>query len=182
MKLIYKGLILALLHVGILCSLGAKLLYDRAHRPRMWIKTAPVDPNLPIRGRYLSLNIEIPAVGFTTRREFSPYRKDKDGKPLMDEFTVPNQCDIAIRNGQLTAIANQEGEFWGVRIRETNVGMMAVVPTHTAYFLPEHASDPSRLHPGEELWIEATIPRKGPPRPIRLGIKKDGILTPLSVD
>jgi hypothetical protein len=182
MNLTYKGLLLALLHVGIVSSLGVKLLYDRAYRPRVWIKSAPVDPNLPIRGRYLSLRIQVPAEGFQTRREFSPYQKDKDGKPLMVDFTVPNQCDLELRNGQLTAIANPQGEFWGVSIRQTNTGMMADVPSQTTYFLPEHAPDPSRLKPGEELWIEATIPRKGPPRPIRLGIKKDGVLTPLHID
>ena len=30
-----------------------------------------------------------------------------------------------------------------------------------------------------EIWAEVTIPRKGPPRPIRLGIKKDGQITPV---
>jgi hypothetical protein len=30
-----------------------------------------------------------------------------------------------------------------------------------------------------EVWAEVTLPRRGPPRPIRLGIKKDGVVTPL---
>lgn len=33
---------------------------------------------------------------------------------------------------------------------------------------------PTRLANGEELWVLATIPRKGPPRPNALGIKKAG--------
>jgi hypothetical protein len=36
--------------------------------------------------------------------------------------------------------------------------------------------------PGEELWVEVTLPRRGPPRPIRLAVKKDGVLTPLDLD
>jgi len=48
-----------------------------------------------------------------------------------------------------------------------------------AYFIPEHAADPSRRPPGEELWVEVTIPQRGAPRPIRLGVRKDGQLTPL---
>jgi len=52
----------------------------------------------------------------------------------------------------------------------------------TAYFLPEHKSGPILHDRNEELWFEATIPRKGPPRPIRLGIKKNGVLTPLPPD
>jgi len=29
--------------------------------------------------------------------------------------------------------------------------------------------------------VEVTVPAKGPPRPIRLGIKKDGVLNPLQL-
>jgi hypothetical protein len=49
------------------------------------------------------------------------------------------------------------------------------------FFVPEGAVDPSRREPGEELWVEVTVPRRGPPRPIRLGVKKDGVLTPLEL-
>jgi hypothetical protein len=67
-------------------------------------------------------------------------------------------------------------------IRRSGDGLVAVVTGETAYFLPEHSSGPLLRNRGEQLWIEATIPRKGPPRPIRLGIKKDGVLTPLASD
>ena len=53
-----KGLIVALIHVLLVASLGAKLLVDRATRPRVWARTAPFDPDLPIRGRYVRLRIE----------------------------------------------------------------------------------------------------------------------------
>ena len=45
-------------------------------------------------------------------------------------------------------------------------------------FIPDTANVPN-LKPGEELWVEVTIPKKGPPRPIRVGIKRNGVLTPL---
>lgn len=60
MKPVYKGILLAALQVALVCTLGAKLLYDRAHRPRIWIKAAIFDPELPVRGRYLSLNVGPP--------------------------------------------------------------------------------------------------------------------------
>ena len=50
-----------------------------------------------------------------------------------------------------------------------------------AYFIPEHAADPSVRPAGEELWAEVSIPRRGPPRPIRLGVWRDGRLTPLDL-
>src|SRR5689334_22345399 len=55
-----KGLVLAALHVAIVASLGAKLLIDRAIRPRAWARVAPIDPDMPIRGRYLRLELEAP--------------------------------------------------------------------------------------------------------------------------
>ena len=36
---------------------------DRATRPRVWVETAPYDPDLPIRGRYVSLQIVVDAPG-----------------------------------------------------------------------------------------------------------------------
>jgi len=79
------------------------------------------------------------------------------------------------------AVANERGDFFAnVQRRDNN--LVAVINGETAYFLPEHKNGPILRNRGEELWIEATIPRKGPPRPIRLGIKKDGVLTPLSAE
>ena len=65
--------------------------------------------------------------------------------------------------------------------RGTETLMVLVEPV--AYFIPEHIADPSRRPPGEQLWVEATIPASGPPRPIRLGVKKgDGPVEPLRLD
>jgi hypothetical protein len=59
---------------------------------------------------------------------------------------------------------------------------IAILDDSLAYFIPEHIPDPSIRAAGEELWVEVTLPKKGPPRPIRLGVKKDGVLTPLDLD
>ena len=107
-----KGLIVAGIHVAIVAGMGAKLLIDRATRPRVWVHVLPVDPDSPLRGRYVRL-----------------------------------------------------------RTKESNEQL--------AFFIPEHIPDPSIRAAGEELWAEVTLPRKGPPRPIRLAVKKDGVLTPL---
>ncbi|PYV48707.1 MAG: hypothetical protein DMG92_12965 [Acidobacteria bacterium] len=177
MKILYKGLLLGLLQIGIVSSLGAKLLYDRAHRPRVWIKSAIYDPNLPIRGKYLALNIEVPAEGFTGRMQTLPYASG----PKEYEFFSPSRCDLVLRGNQLIAVANEQGEFW-VNVSRRNHDVVAVINGETAYFLPEHQNGPVLRNRGDELWIEATIPRKGPPRPIRLGIKRDGVLTPLPTE
>jgi hypothetical protein len=50
-----------------------------------------------------------------------------------------------------------------------------------AFFIPEHVPDPSRRPQGEQLWVELTLPQSGAPRPIRLGVMRDGRLTPLDL-
>lgn len=58
----------------------------------------------------------------------------------------------------------------------------AVLFEPIAFFIPEHVADPSFRTAGEELRAEMSVPKKGPPRPVRLGVKKDGVLTPLNLD
>jgi hypothetical protein len=158
-----KGLLVAALHVAIVASLGAKLLVDRATRPRVWARAAPVDPNLPIRGRYVRLNVEavpsndLKAVGW-----------------------LPASIALSVRDGQLVATPGGSSKLTA-RFTERGGQRVAVVNEPLAYFIPEHVADPSRRPPGEELWVEVTLPRAGAPRPIQLGVRKDGVLTPLDV-
>ena len=167
-----KGLLLAALHVLLVCTLGAKLLYDRATRPRVWIQVATYDPDLPIRGRYLAFSLQVPMEGFTVRENPQPYT---------NPFT-PDHCDLKLRNGVLMAVANPDGEFW-VNSRIIEGKQVALVNSQSLYFIPERAEIGwPQANSGEELWIEATIPRSGPPRPIRLATKKNGVLTPLPVN
>lgn len=117
MNALHKGLALAGAQLLLVLSMAGKYYLDRETRPREWIQTRPVDPNLPIRGRYVSLGLE----------------------------------------GRAERLA---------------------------YFIPEHVPDPSARPAGEELWVECTIPRKGPPRPIRLGVrqKSGGEIRPLQLN
>jgi hypothetical protein len=59
---------------------------------------------------------------------------------------------------------------------------IATLDQPLAFFIPEHVPDPSVRAPGEELWVEVTLPKQGAPRPIRLAVKKGGVLTPLDLD
>src|SRR5262249_56126526 len=61
MSALHKGIIVAVVHLAIVCSLGGKLLYDRATRPRVWVRTMSYDPDLPIRGRYASMRLQVEA-------------------------------------------------------------------------------------------------------------------------
>ena len=171
-----NGLILAALHVAIVGSLGVKLLADRATRPRVWVRTSPIDPNLPIRGRYVRLGLEV--------ERFSGMEKSKtilpnaavvpDGRV----FAEPMPVRLSVRDGQIYAEGSDT--FTGTMgVVQTRGGRETVRLDPVAFFIPESVADPSRRKPGEELWVEVTIPKRGGPRPIRLAVKKDGVLTVL---
>jgi hypothetical protein len=175
MKPYLKGVLLAALHLVIVGSLGAKLLYDRATQPRVWVRTVPYDPDLPIRGRYVSLRLQVHAEGL------QPPRKK-------DLSSSRNSVLLQVREQKLIAIPDPVDRDWSMA--GANVSWMeekgiakAFLSQPVLFFIPEHAKDPSRRPPGEELWAEVTLPKKGPPRPIRLGVKSaDGDFSVLDLD
>ena len=174
MKPFINGLVIAVVHVGLVASLGAKLLYDRATRSRVWALAAPYDPSLPIRGRYVRLGLVVEPRGI------------QETKPGLQR-PLPQSVDLRVENGRLIAEAYpQEGAYspadLHVRFIERRGEKLAMLDQPIAFFIPEHIPDPSRRPPGEELWVEVTIPKKGPPRPIRLGVKKgDGPIAPMEI-
>jgi hypothetical protein len=58
---------------------------------------------------------------------------------------------------------------------------LATLYPAVAFFLPEHAMDPTRVTRSTTLFVEVTIPRKGPPRPIRFARNLNGTFAPIDV-
>jgi uncharacterized membrane-anchored protein len=157
-RTIYKGFVVAALHVAIVASLGAKLMIDRATYPRVWARVAPVDPNAPIRGRYVRLRLEATAA---------------EGFAWQDAAQPPTRVELFVQDGRLRArpAAGRDGLFAFVVSRDGE--RIVALTTPLAYFIPEHADDPSVHARREGLWAEVTLPRRGMPRPIRLGVGPD---------
>ena len=152
-----KGLAVAAIHLALVGSLGAKLLVDRATRPRVWARTGPIDPDDPLRGRYVRLRVEGEPVDFGDALAQSVRLTQTNGMLAFTPATGNLTARVSTRDGRRVATLDQS----------------------LAFFIPEHVPDPSVRAPGEELWVEVTLPRRGPPRPIRLAVTKDGVLTPL---
>jgi hypothetical protein len=174
MSAMRKGFLLAAIHFALVLSLAAKLLYDRATRPRVWALVESYDPDLPIRGRYLSERLRMPAEGFSYKQSSQPNANDW--------FLNREWAHLEIRDGQL--IAGQQGDGPGewMHLRKNVDGsLIAVSEEPVLVFISEKAQIPGPK-PGQETWVEVTLPAQGPPRPIRMGIKKDGVLTPLKLE
>ncbi len=159
------GLAVALVHVALVGTVGLKLMADRARLPRAWVRSAPYDPSLPIRGRYVRLRLEIPlnGAGAETSRETN------------------RGVRLSIADGRLMGTVDDTVAERRVTVQPRDSAMVGVLDEPVAFFIPEHVPDPSIRPPGEQLWAEVTVPRRGPARPIRLGILKNGVLTPLPI-
>jgi len=155
MKPVYRGVAVAVLQCLIVLSVAGKYTLDRARLPRVWVKAAPFDPNLPVRGRYVSLRLQV------------------DTPPDATAWTAAR---LSVTGGRLLAAPDRTGSVHVVPGRT-----QWTLAEPVAFFIPEHVPDPSRRPPDEELWVEVSVPVKGAPRPIRLGVKKDGVLTPLAL-
>lgn len=166
-----KGLLLAAVQLAIVLSLSVKLLYDRATRPRVWVLCETYDPELPLRGRYLAERLRMASDGFASDQNMAR-------RPNM-WWENRRWAYLRVEKGQLIASASGTGNGEWVQLRETRGALLATTEEPVLLFIPENAQIPS-LARGEEMWVEVTVPEKGPPRPIRIGIKRNGILTPLS--
>jgi hypothetical protein len=170
-----KGIILAALQLALVASLGAKYAIDRARFPRVWVQTAAYDPDLPIRGRYLSVRLRIDADRVYAGSELSKGN-------AVNFWSDQRDVTLGAEGGHLVAYPAPLPTGLRVTRWKTRTGeVITALSEPVDFFLPEHAVDPSWRKAGEELWIEVTVPKKGPPRPIRLAVKKGDTFTPLEI-
>jgi GDYXXLXY protein len=156
MTTLHRGIAVTILQSLIVISVAGKYALDREQLPRVWARAEPFDPNLPVRGRYVRLALEVTG----------------EGMPSWGwaELRVQDRRLVAVRSEKQTGVivtARANGRF--------------VLAEPVAFFIQERAEDPSRRPPGEELWVEVSVPRNGAPRPLRLGVKKNDALTPLEI-
>jgi hypothetical protein len=162
-----RGLLVGAAQLLLVASVGAKFLYDRASYPRLWVETAPYDPDLPIRGRYVNIALLV--------------ESDRD-VPDATFNHAPNmfRARLEARGDRLVVVEDDEnGKHWvrSGRCGDRNCWQLAAP---LAYFIPEHAGDPSRQPQGITLWAEVTLPPTGAPRPVRLGVRRGEAIEPIA--
>jgi hypothetical protein len=158
------GVALALAHLAIVASVALRYSVDRARLPLGWARTVPYDPSLPIRGRYVRLRLQLPLA------EAPPDARSGESRPVRLRASGDRiEAVVDSSSSLLASIDRAEG------------APVARLAQPVAFFIPEHVPDPSVRPAGEELWAEVTIPPTGPPRPVRLGVRRAGRLEPLDL-
>ena len=143
-----RGSSVALIQMALLLGIAGTYQVERIHDPHVFIETTPVDPNLPIRGRYLTLSAKV---------EMSAKQEVEQGVPIKVRLQSVNARLVATpdQQGDIMVLAMPCGQTRCYRLAEP-----------LAYFIAEHAPDPSRSN--QSLWVEASLPAHGMPRPISL--------------
>ncbi|MGA2778699.1 MAG: hypothetical protein ABSF94_14180 [Steroidobacteraceae bacterium] len=162
MKAMHAGLLVAAVQVFLLGSVGGKFLIDRAHYPRVWIETRPVDPELPIRGRYLRISVTV----------------HLDPASTATVAGYNQRVRLVVRDDDLIAVPDADGRH-SIQRASCTLGPCWILTEPLAFFISEHGVDPSRQLGAGALWAEVTVPPQGPPRAIQLGRKVDGTITVL---
>ena len=193
MKIAKTSIALLILQLILVSTVAAKYFYQRATCPRVWTRAAAYDPSLVMRGRYLSLQLTVDGCTSTLpSARNARFPRNIDGVPSGQRFsinapdTVWFQAKLAVKDHKLVAIH--------VRDLDNTSGTERVAAPPGApcdqmrlaepvdFYIAEHADDPTGLKHGQELWIEVTVPPKGPPRPLQLALKDDGVWKPLAFE
>jgi hypothetical protein len=193
MKFSKTSIALLAIQLALVSSIAAKYLYQRWTCPRVWTRTAVYDPELLMRGRYLSVQLIVDGCQSTLpSAKEAAMPRNLDGVPVGTRFSInspqPVQfpAQLKVEGNKLVALRIPEADS------QSGGQIVAAWPGSSCeemrlnepvdFYIAEHAASPTPVKPGQELWIEVTVPAKGPPRPIQLALKQDGAWKPLAFE
>ena len=176
-----RSAVLLVVQVVLVLSIAGKYLYERRVCPRVWVKTAQFDPNLPFRGRYLALRLAVDACDLPHNEAAS---LGGPGVSLPHTTGWRWRVKPEAKAGRLIAVLAEDDVKPELTQELTQLGERcdrAVLQDQADYFISDKAKSPFPLKSNEELWVEVTVPPSGPPRPIQLAISNGSAFTPLVV-
>jgi hypothetical protein len=194
MKITFSKTSVALLviQIAIVSSIAAKYLYQRWTCPRVWTKTVAYDPELVMRGRYLSLQLTVDGCESTLPSgKNAEFPRNVDGTIHSQVYTVRGPVDtiefpakLVVKNNRLLAVHQRDVDWRNaqrISVWQNTTCDQMRLEQPVNFYIADHAPNPLPVKAGDELWIEVTVPPKGPPRPIQLALKQDGAWKPLAL-
>jgi len=191
MKPAKASLAVLVIQLLLVSSIAVKYLYQRSTCPRVWTRTVMYDPSLIMRGRYLTMQLMVDGCQSTLpSAKQAGFPRNLDGVPNGRDFSIAASqpvvfpAKLAVNGNKLVAIRIPENDD-----RASGQNVLAVsgascdqlrLSDPVSFYLAEHATSPLPVKPGQELWVEVTVPPKGPPRPIQLALQDNGSWKPLA--
>ena len=185
------SLVLLVVQLAIVSTIAGTYLYQRWSCPRVWTRATTYDPQLLMRGRYLSLQLVVDGCKSTLpSAKEAAMPRNVDGVPTGKTYSI--RADQAVRFP--AKLKGEGGKLLAIRIPESNGRpdelMVDGRPGASCedlrlddpvdFYIAQTAAAPGPLKVGQELWIEVTVPSKGAPRPIQLAMKDGGAWSPLA--
>jgi hypothetical protein len=180
--------VLLVIQLLLVSTIAAKYLWQRWCCPRVWVLAQGYDPELPMRGRYIQTQLRVDGCRSTLpSAKAAQFPRDFSGAVRPGPFVMrPGQvsfrADLKVENNRLIAVQVQ-GDERGTAGEEVSAipgapcdRMLLIRPVN--YYVSDTAKSPLPLKPGQELWIEVTVPPKGPPRPLQMALKDKGVWKP----
>jgi hypothetical protein len=191
MKPAKASLALLVIQLVLVSSIAVKYLYQRSTCPRVWTRTVMYDPSLVVRGRYLSMQLTVDGCQSTLPfAKQAGFPRNLDGMANGSDFSIAAKLPVvfpsklAVNANKLIAIRISDNDELAsgqdvIAISGASCDQMRLSDP-VNFYLAEHAASPLPVGPGQELWVEVTVPPKGPPRPIQLALKDHGSWKPLA--
>jgi hypothetical protein len=190
------SLALLIIQLALVSTVAAKYLYQRWTCPRVWTRAVAMDPEFPMRGRYLALRLTVDGCQSTlpsAKDATFPRKVDGTVKPgpyVLRENTNWFRVNLKVVNNTLVAVRPEGQEAAGQEDSSAGQGIQGSagapcdqmwLASPIDFFIADTAQNPPPLKPGQELWIEVTVPPIGPPRPLQLALKDNGTWKPLDL-
>ena len=160
----------------IVSTIAAKYLYQRWRCPRVWTRAAAVDPNCPcaaVTSRFSSPSTA--AKARCPRPSCADFPRDvsgaiKPGPYVLRPQAVSFRANLKVVNNKLVAVRPEGQEDRpDCQARRSRPARRALRPdaarSGVDFFIADTAQSPLPLKPGQELWIEVTVPPNRPAAP-----------------
>jgi hypothetical protein len=180
MRALRPGLILLVVQLFLVSSVAGKYLYERQTCPRLWTRATQFDPNLPLRGRYLALQLVLDSCDLPHDKAHMLQQYSPGGETWQWRVSLSVVKGKLVPN--LAETPGAPGSTETLSLFANTPCKRATLSTETMLFIPDRARSPFPLKPGQNLWVEVTVPPSGPPRPIQIAISDANGFRPLKFD
>ena len=118
MKFSKTSIVLLLIQLALVSSIAAKYLYQRPSCPRVWMRAAAYDPDMPMRGRYLSLRLTVDGCQSTLPNALHAiFPRNADGTTRKGGFHVNWQGPVRFR----AKLKVEDNKLLAIRIPEADL-------------------------------------------------------------
>jgi hypothetical protein len=189
MKPAKVSIALMLVQLVIVASVAAQYLYQLTVSPRVWVRAVALENQAAVSGRYVRLQLTVDGCQSTLpSAKAAEFPRDFAGSATQGKFGLRAgsmfRADLKVQEKRLVAI-NVVGDETGRKGQQVMADpgspcdqMQLWLPVEI--YAGSQADELSHLNAGQELWVEVTVPKEGPPRPLQLAIKENGSWRPIA--